>query len=42
MTKDKELAATDAATEQQEIRQFVDTEQSRQTPQSEPTAPDSS
>jgi hypothetical protein len=42
MSKDKETAATDAATEQQDIRQFVVTEPTRQAPTPEPAAPDSS
>ncbi len=42
MTKDKEVAPIDVATEQQDVRQFVDTEQTRQAPQHEPVAPDSS
>ncbi len=41
MSTNKESAATDAATEQ-DVRQFVDTEQPRQATQPEPAASDSS
>ena len=41
MDKTKIPAATDAATEQ-DVRQFVATEPTRQTPQPEPVVPDSS
>jgi hypothetical protein len=36
MIKDKVPAATDAATQEQDVRQFVDTEQPLRTPQPEP------
>jgi hypothetical protein len=42
MTKNKDSAAIDVATEQQDFHQFVDTGQPRQAPQPEPAAPDSS
>ena len=41
MSTNKESAVTDAATEQ-DVRQFVDTEQPRQATQPEPAASDSS
>jgi len=42
MDKVKESTATDAAKEQQDVRQFMDHGQPRQTSQPEPAAMDSS